>query len=65
MNELLVIVLIAGAVQNGMSDDRTRVPKAMAAAVTLVFWSWFLPWFSFRSGKVCKAIRPDFAPPGA
>lgn len=46
--DLLLITLIASAVQNGMTHGETTVTAGMILAATIFFWSWFLDWLSAR-----------------
>lgn len=46
--DILVIVLIADAAQNGMSGKYDSVPEAIVLVGTLAFWNYFIDWMSFR-----------------
>ena len=58
ITDLLVIVLIADAAQNGMADDYTSVPYGLLLVFVIIGWSWVLDWLSFRYGWLERIIRP-------
>ncbi len=45
---LLVIVLLADAVQNGMAGSYTSVSDAAALVLTILFWSYTLDWLAYH-----------------
>jgi uncharacterized membrane protein YcaP (DUF421 family) len=45
---LLVIVLLADAAQNGMADDYRSVTAGLVLVATLIFWSVVIDWASFH-----------------
>ncbi len=57
ISDLLVIVLIADAVSNGMSGSYKSVPDALVLAATLIGWNWFLAYVAFRFPKLRWVIR--------
>jgi uncharacterized membrane protein YcaP (DUF421 family) len=59
ISDLLVIVLIADAVSNGMSGSYTSVTDALVLAATLVGWNWFLAYLAFRFPAMRWVIRPE------
>jgi uncharacterized membrane protein YcaP (DUF421 family) len=58
ISDLLVIVLIADAVQNGMAGDYTSVPDALVLALTIIGWDWALAFIAFHFPRVRRLIRP-------
>ena len=46
--DLLVVVLIADAVQNGMSDDYKSVTEGVVLAFTIFFWAFVIDWLDHR-----------------
>ena len=46
--DILVIVLIADAAQNGMAGEYKSVGEGMVLISTLVGWNYFIDWMSFR-----------------
>ncbi|HYC37954.1 MAG TPA: YetF domain-containing protein [Usitatibacter sp.] len=47
-SDLLIVVLIADAVQNGMSNDYKSVTEGLVLAATIVGWATFIDWLDFR-----------------
>ena len=62
VTDLIVIVLIADAAQNAMSDDYTSIPDGLVLVSTIVFWDWLLAWLAFRFPPVARLIRPRKLP---
>lgn len=58
ITDLLVLVLIADAVQNAMADDYQSVPDGLVLASTLIFWNWFLSYASMRWRRVRRVLLP-------
>jgi uncharacterized membrane protein YcaP (DUF421 family) len=58
ITDLLVIVLIADAAQNGMAGDYQSISDGLILVVTLVVWAYVLNWLSFNSPIFRKVIRP-------
>lgn len=47
-SDLLIVVLIADAVQNGMSDDYKSVTEGIALAATIFGWATFIDWLDYK-----------------
>lgn len=58
ISDLLVIVLIADAVQNGMAGQYTAIADALVLAATIIGWDWVLSFLAFRFRSVRVLIRP-------
>lgn len=58
VTDLLVIVLIADAAQNGMAGNYTTVPDGVLLVATIVAWAWILDWASFHVRAVERFLRP-------
>jgi len=58
ISDVLVIVLIADAVQNGMAGSYTSVSDALVLAITIIGWDWFLSFLAFRFPRMRWLIRP-------
>lgn len=48
ITDLLVIVLVADAAQNGMAGEYRSVTDGLLLAATIVGWSHVLNWLAFR-----------------
>lgn len=58
MTDLLVVVLIADAAQNGMAADYKSVTDGLLLVSTILFWSWALSWFAYRNKTLGRLIHP-------
>lgn len=56
--DLLVIVLIADAAQNGMSGDSKSVTESGLLIITIVFWDYFLDFLGDKSNLFKRLIEP-------
>jgi uncharacterized membrane protein YcaP (DUF421 family) len=56
--DLLLIVLIADAAQNGMAGEYHSVTSGIILVATLVFWNYALDWLSYRFPKLRPYLRP-------
>jgi len=59
LTDLLVVVLIADAVQNGMAGQYTDVPDALVLAATIIGWSMLLSFVSYRFPRIRRVIEPQ------
>jgi len=58
ITDLLVIVLIADAAQNGLAGDYTSITDGLLLVATIVGWSHFLNWLAYRFPLWRKIILP-------
>lgn len=58
ITDLLVVVLLADAVQNGMAGDYRTITDAILLVVTIIFWSYALDWLGHRIPQVQRFIHP-------
>jgi uncharacterized membrane protein YcaP (DUF421 family) len=58
MPDMLLIVLIADGVQNGMAGAYQSVTGALIVGGTLLGWNYLLDWLSFRFPRVRKLVQP-------
>lgn len=58
ITDILVIVLIADAAQNGMAGQYHSITEGFLLVSTIVFWSWFLEWLGFKSARVERILEP-------
>ena len=57
--DLLVIVLIADAAQNGLGKDYESVTEGIVLVLTIVFWEYLIDWLAWRFPK----LRPILTAP--
>ncbi|HEY3266601.1 MAG TPA: YetF domain-containing protein [Armatimonadota bacterium] len=58
VTDLLVVVMLSDAAQNGMAGDYKSVPDGLLLVATIIFWSFALDWLSFRVRWVDRIINP-------
>jgi len=56
--DLLVLVLIADAAQNGMSDDYTSIPDGLLLVATILLCSFTLDWLGHRYKFIGRLVHP-------
>ena len=56
--DLLVVVLVADAAQNGMSAQYRSVTEAVVLVGTIFLWDFVLDWTAYRSRWVHRLLRP-------
>jgi len=59
IGDLLVIVLIADAAQNGMAGNYGSLTEGIVLVVTLVFWNHAVDWLSYRFKFMDHLLRPS------
>ena len=57
--DLLVIVVIADAAQNGMAGDSRSITEALLLILTIVLWDFFLDWLGFKSVFFERFLTPN------
>jgi uncharacterized membrane protein YcaP (DUF421 family) len=46
--DLLVVMLIADAAQNGMAGDHHSITEGLVLVATIFFWDYIIDWIDFR-----------------
>src|SRR6187402_1603991 len=59
MADILVIVVIADAAQNGMAGDSRSISEALILISTIILWDFFLDWLGFRSAFWSNILTPN------
>ena len=62
VTDLLVIVLIADAVQNAMAGDYHSVSDGLLLSGTLIFWSFALDWLTYHWPPFGRFVHPPPLP---
>jgi uncharacterized membrane protein YcaP (DUF421 family) len=57
--DLLVIVVIADAAQNGMAGDSKSITEALILITTIVLWDWFFDWLGYSSRFWRRILDPQ------
>lgn len=60
--DLLLIVLIADAAQNGMTDDYRSITDGVIVALTIILWSYLLDRLAFRFPIIGRFVHPPPLP---
>lgn len=58
VSDLLVVVLIADAAQNGMADEYKSVTEGVTVVATIFGWNFLLDWLAYRSRFVYRLLHP-------
>ena len=58
MADILILVIIADAAQNGMSGEYRSVTEAFILVGTLVGWNMLIDWLTFRIPKLQQILEP-------
>jgi uncharacterized membrane protein YcaP (DUF421 family) len=58
ITDLLVIVLIADAAQNGMAGDYQSITDGLVLVITIIVWSYVLNLLAFHSPAWRRLIQP-------
>jgi uncharacterized membrane protein YcaP (DUF421 family) len=56
--DLLVLVIVADAAQNGMAGTYTSITDACLLVATLVAWNHFLDWLGFHFPRLQHLLEP-------
>ena len=58
VSDLLVVVLIADAAQNGMAGEYKSLTEGMTIVATLFAWNYALDWLAYRSRFMYWLLHP-------
>jgi uncharacterized membrane protein YcaP (DUF421 family) len=58
MADILILVIVADAAQNGMSGEYRSVTDAFILVATLVGWNMLIDWLSFRVPSLRGILEP-------
>jgi uncharacterized membrane protein YcaP (DUF421 family) len=56
--DVLLVVLIADAAQNGMSGTYNSVSSGVVLVATIAGWNYLLDWASYHSERVRRFVEP-------
>jgi uncharacterized membrane protein YcaP (DUF421 family) len=62
MADILVLVIVADAAQNGMSGQYHSITDAFILVATIVAWNYFFDWLTYRSPAMQKLLEPPPLP---
>lgn len=58
ITNLLVLVLLADASQNALAGEYTSITDGLLLVATIIGWSYFLDWLSFRFSAINRLMKP-------
>jgi uncharacterized membrane protein YcaP (DUF421 family) len=58
MADILVLVIVADAAQNGMSGEYKSVTEAFILVSTLIGWNMLIDWLTFRVPRLQSILEP-------
>jgi uncharacterized membrane protein YcaP (DUF421 family) len=58
-SDLLVVVLLSDAAQNGMAGQYDSVSDGFVLCATIIFWATALDWLGYRSKWFRKVLEPE------
>jgi uncharacterized membrane protein YcaP (DUF421 family) len=58
ISDLLVVVLIADAAQNGMAGEYLSVPEGLLLVTTILGWAYVIDWMTFHVPFVRDLVVP-------
>lgn len=57
--DLIVIVVIADAAQNGMAGDAKTITEALVLIIVIILWDYLIDWLGFKSKLLGKIFEPE------
>jgi uncharacterized membrane protein YcaP (DUF421 family) len=57
--DLLVIVLIADAAQNGLGKEYQSVTEGIVLVMTIVVWDYIIDWLTYRFPRLRRVLIPS------
>jgi uncharacterized membrane protein YcaP (DUF421 family) len=62
MADLLVLVIVADAAQNGMAGEYRSISDGFVVVGTIVGWNYLLDWLAYRFPRLEKWLQPPPLP---
>jgi uncharacterized membrane protein YcaP (DUF421 family) len=62
LTDLLVVVLIADAAQNGMANEYRSITEGLVLVATIIGWSYALDWLGYWCPRVERFVHPPALP---
>lgn len=56
--DVLVIVVLADAAQNGMAGQYNSIANGLILVSTIIFWDYVIDWVSYYFPAIDKLVRP-------
>ncbi len=58
-SDILVLVLLSDAAQNGMAGQYNSIPDGIVLCATIIFWATLLDWLGYRSAWFRRILEPE------
>jgi uncharacterized membrane protein YcaP (DUF421 family) len=58
MADILILVIVADAAQNGISGDYRSVSEAFILIGTIIFWNRFIDWLTYQVPQLRSVLEP-------
>jgi uncharacterized membrane protein YcaP (DUF421 family) len=58
MADILILVIVADAAQNGMSGEYRSITDAFILVATLISWNMLIDWLTFRFASLQRILEP-------
>ena len=58
-SDILVLVLLSDAAQNGMAGQYDSIPDGIVLCATIIFWATLLDWLGYQSEWFRKILEPE------
>lgn len=58
LSDLLVVVLLADAAQNGMAGEYKTITDGLILVSTILFWSFLLDWLAYYIKPIAYFVHP-------
>jgi uncharacterized membrane protein YcaP (DUF421 family) len=56
--DILLVVLLADAAQNGMANEYRSVTEGIMVVCTIIFWNFAIDWLEFHFPAMERLLRP-------
>jgi uncharacterized membrane protein YcaP (DUF421 family) len=56
--DVLLVVLLADAAQNGMANEYRSVTEGITLVCTIIFWNFTIDWLEYRFPAMERILRP-------
>jgi uncharacterized membrane protein YcaP (DUF421 family) len=56
--DILLVVLLADAAQNGMANEYRSVTEGIIVVCTIIFWNFVIDWLQFHFPAMERLLRP-------
>jgi uncharacterized membrane protein YcaP (DUF421 family) len=58
MADILILVIVADAAQNGMAGEYKSITEGFILVATLVSWNMFIDWLTYRFPRLQDVLEP-------